>query len=267
MGCPRPVDLIERLREVAQAFPGLDALILYGARARGDATPHSDWDLGYLASGELDAGDLHALIVEVLGDDRVDLVDLARAGGRRRAHDLRAHAPERRALPAGGYRLLARHGARGPRGVRGSPREALPVSPLDRDLLAERAIALERHLRRVAERLPFDADDLHPESDASDALVLHLWQATQIAIDLATATCVKFELGTPGSYADAFARLRDAEVIGAELARRPVKAAGFRKLVAHADERLDMRCVHDAALHGPADLGALLAAVSDRLPA
>ena len=84
MECPRPVDLIERLREVAQAFPGVDALILYGSRARDDATPHSDWDLGYLASGELDAGDLHARIVEVLGDDRVDLVDLARAGGQLR---------------------------------------------------------------------------------------------------------------------------------------------------------------------------------------
>ena len=75
---------IERLREVAHAFPGLDALILYGSRARGDAIPHSDWDLGYLASGELDAGDLHAVIVETLGDDRVDLVDLGDAGAQLR---------------------------------------------------------------------------------------------------------------------------------------------------------------------------------------
>jgi uncharacterized protein YutE (UPF0331/DUF86 family) len=141
------------------------------------------------------------------------------------------------------------------------------VSPLDRDLLAERASALDRHLRRVAERLPAGADDLHPGSDASDAVVLHLWQATQIAIDLATAACVKFEVGTPGSYADAFARLREAGVIDAELARRLVKAAGFRNLVAHAYERLDMRRVHDAALHGPGDLRAFLAALRDRLPA
>jgi uncharacterized protein YutE (UPF0331/DUF86 family) len=139
------------------------------------------------------------------------------------------------------------------------------VSPLDRDLLAERAIALDRHLRRVAERLPVDAADLRPETDASDAVVLHLWQATQIAIDLATAACVKFELGTPASYADAFARLRNAEVIGVELARRLAKAAGFRNVVAHAYERLDMRRVHDAALHGPADLRSLVAALRDRL--
>ncbi len=141
------------------------------------------------------------------------------------------------------------------------------MSPLDRDLLAERASALERHLRRVAERLPANADDLHPESDASDAVVLHLWQATQIAIDLATAACVKFELGTPASYADAFARLREAGVIELDLAGRLAKAAGFCNFVAHAYGRLDMRRVHDAALHGPGDLRALLGALRDRLSA
>ena len=84
MESPRPVDPFVEVREVAQAFPGLDALILYGSRARGDATPNSDWDLGYLASGELDTRELHSRIVEVLGDDRVDLVDLARASGQLR---------------------------------------------------------------------------------------------------------------------------------------------------------------------------------------
>jgi predicted nucleotidyltransferase len=84
MKCQGPDDLIVRLREAAEAFPELAVLILYGSRARAEATPHSDWDLGYLASGELDAGNLHARIVEALGDDRVDLVDLARASGQLR---------------------------------------------------------------------------------------------------------------------------------------------------------------------------------------
>jgi uncharacterized protein YutE (UPF0331/DUF86 family) len=44
-----------------------------------------------------------------------------------------------------------------------------------------------------------------------------------------------------------------------------VRAAGFRNLVAHAYERLDMRRVHEAARTGPPDLRALLAAVRDRL--
>ena len=139
------------------------------------------------------------------------------------------------------------------------------MSPIDRDLLAERALVVERHLARVAERLPASADALQPATDASDAVILHLWQATQIVIDVATAACVRLVLGTPATYADAFERLRAGGVIDAGLASRLVRAAGFRNLVAHAYQRLDMRRVHDAARTGPPDLRALLAAVRDRI--
>ena len=36
-------------------------------------------------------------------------------------------------------------------------------------------MAVERHLRRVAEWLPASAADLSPATDVSDAVVLHLW--------------------------------------------------------------------------------------------
>jgi uncharacterized protein YutE (UPF0331/DUF86 family) len=139
------------------------------------------------------------------------------------------------------------------------------VSPIDSDLLAERALVVERHLARVAQRLPTTPDALEPSTDASDAVILHLWQATQIVIDVATAACVRLALGTPATYADAFERLGASGVIDAPLASRLVRAAGFRNLVAHAYERLDMRRVHEAARTGPPDLRALLAAVRDRL--
>ena len=137
------------------------------------------------------------------------------------------------------------------------------MSAFDRAVLAERAMAVERHLRRVADRLPAAADDLQPASDVSDAVVLHLWQATQIVIDLAMGACLALKLGTPGSYADAFRRLQQASIVDAALADRLVRAAGFRNLVAHAYETLDMARVHEAAMKGPADLLAFLAALRD----
>ena len=54
-------------------------------------------------------------------------------------------------------------------------------------------MAVERHLRRVSERLPVSVTDMPPASDASDAVILHLWQATQIVIDLAMAACLSHE--------------------------------------------------------------------------
>ena len=45
-------------------------------------------------------------------------------------------------------------------------------------------MSVERHLDRVATRLPGSPEDLQPATDASDAVILHLWQATQTVIDL-----------------------------------------------------------------------------------
>jgi uncharacterized protein YutE (UPF0331/DUF86 family) len=137
------------------------------------------------------------------------------------------------------------------------------VSPIDLAVLAERAMAVERHLTRVAERLPELPADLQPSTDAADAVILHLWQATQIVIDLAMAACLALNLGTPSSYGDAFRRLQAGGVISPELADHLVRAAGFRNVVAHAYEGLDMRRVHEAARNGPADLRRFIAAIRD----
>lgn len=132
---------------------------------------------------------------------------------------------------------------------------------LDRQVLAERAAAIERHLERVAARLPADAEDFGPSTDASDAVVLHLWQAVQLTIDLALAACLHLKLGTPENYGDAFTRLAESGHLDDALARRLVRAAGFRNLVAHAYEQMDMARVYRAAEEGPADLRAFLGVV------
>lgn len=139
------------------------------------------------------------------------------------------------------------------------------MSPIDRDILAERTQAIERHLDRVRQRLPSTPAELTPSTDASDAVVLHLWQATQIVIDLAVAACLHFKLGTPSTYADAFRKLGDAGLVDSSLATRLVRAAGFRNVVAHAYETLDMARVFRAAQEGPADLIAFLAALNARI--
>ena len=135
------------------------------------------------------------------------------------------------------------------------------MSALDREVLAERAMAVERHLARVRERLPADVAAFRPSTDASDAVILHLWQATQIVIDLAVSACIHLKLGAPATYADAFRRLAATGHLDEDLAARLARAAGFRNVVAHAYEQLDMVRVHLAASQGPADLTRFLAAL------
>lgn len=139
------------------------------------------------------------------------------------------------------------------------------MSPTDPARTAERVAAVERHLRRVADLLPTGPEDLRPLTEASDGVVLHLWQAVQVVVDLAMSWAVRTGLGSPPTYADAFRSLGRAGSLDAGLAERLASAAGFRNLVVHAyaDLDLDLARVHAAALSGPADLRAFLAALAD----
>ncbi|MGD0838985.1 MAG: DUF86 domain-containing protein [Polyangia bacterium] len=129
-------------------------------------------------------------------------------------------------------------------------------------VLAEKITTVERHLRRVAERLPQAPNGLQPMTDTSYAVILHLWQAVQVVIDLAVSSCVQMGLGAPANYGDAFGKLADAQVIEGALAERLTRAAGFRNVVAHAYEALDMGRVFAAAVEGPTDLRAFLGALA-----
>ena len=132
------------------------------------------------------------------------------------------------------------------------------MAAIDRATFAERAARVERHLRRVQDRLPEDPNGLSPVSDATDAVVLHLWLAVQGVIDMATAMCVHRGLGVPPTYGDAFRLLASDGVLDSDLAARLARAAGFRNLIVHAYADLDLEQVHTIASYGPDDLRAFL---------
>ena len=72
---------LRQVVDLARESPGLELLVLFGSRARGEAHSRSDWDFGYLATAELDPDALLAHLVLLLGTDRIDLVDLERTDG------------------------------------------------------------------------------------------------------------------------------------------------------------------------------------------
>lgn len=91
---------------------------------------------------------------------------------------------------------------------------------VDGELLAERTATVLAHFDRVAAHLPADPADLRPMSSPTDTVVLHLWQAIQVVIDLATATCVRLGLGSPPTYGDAFRRLAEVGLLDPQLGTR-----------------------------------------------
>jgi len=68
------------IASAAGEMPGLRLLVLHGSQARADAHALSDWDFAYEADEALDADALLASLADVLKVDRIDLVNLDRAG-------------------------------------------------------------------------------------------------------------------------------------------------------------------------------------------
>ena len=74
-------DRLAALVRVGRETPGLELLLLFGSRARSESHRQSDWDLAYLAPPHMDPATLRGRLVDVLGTDAIDLIDLTRASG------------------------------------------------------------------------------------------------------------------------------------------------------------------------------------------
>ena len=72
---------LQQVTDLARTYPGLELLVLFGSRARGDSHSRSDWDFGYLAARDFDPAEFLARLVLLLGTDRIDFVDLDRTDG------------------------------------------------------------------------------------------------------------------------------------------------------------------------------------------
>lgn len=80
MAHPEP-PVLASLSQRVNDIRGLELLLLFGSRARGTGAVSADWDFGYIGNASMDVDALLAALVEGTGSDRVDLVDLTRAGG------------------------------------------------------------------------------------------------------------------------------------------------------------------------------------------
>jgi len=69
-----------RLADLPEVMPDLQLLVLFGSAVRGRARAQSDVDLAVRCDGPADLDALYLAIAPRLGTDRLDLIDLRRAG-------------------------------------------------------------------------------------------------------------------------------------------------------------------------------------------
>ena len=106
------------------------------------------------------------------------------------------------------------------------------------DVLINKAAIIERCLRRMREEM--DACPALDNFTHLDALTLNLERACQAAIDMAMHVVAQRRLGVPQGSADAFALLERAGLIDARLATSLRGMVGFRNVIIHQYEAIDM---------------------------
>lgn len=75
-----PQFIAQRLADLPEAMPDLQLLVLFGSAVKGRTKGESDIDLGVRCAGPADLDALYLAIAPRLGTDRLDLIDLRRAG-------------------------------------------------------------------------------------------------------------------------------------------------------------------------------------------
>jgi uncharacterized protein YutE (UPF0331/DUF86 family) len=133
----------------------------------------------------------------------------------------------------------------------------------DPELIAKRLAFIETRLRELATMARLDRvhDDLKEERFVEHTLQL----AIQAALDVASHIVSDERLGEPATNRELFDRLASGGWISKELASRLGDMAGFRNVLVHGYQDVDLDIVVDAAANRLDDLTGLVTAIRKRL--
>ena len=133
----------------------------------------------------------------------------------------------------------------------------------DPELIAKKLAFIETRLRELSTLAQLDRihDDLKEERFVEHTLQL----AIQAALDVASHIVSDERLGEPSTNRELFDRLATGGWISRELASKLGDMAGFRNILVHGYQDVDLDVVVDAAQNRLADLVAFVMAVRRRL--
>lgn len=119
----------------------------------------------------------------------------------------------------------------------------MPIVP--DDVMFAKAAVIERSLCRVLEI--YRADPRLSDLMHLDALTLNVERACQAAIDLAMHAVAVKHLGMPQSQADAFRLLADGNALERSISERMIGMCGFRNVLVHQYQDLEVDLLHKVA--------------------
>ncbi len=109
------------------------------------------------------------------------------------------------------------------------------------DTILNKKISIERCIVQIEKYYAQPSDiPFHQNYLLQDAIAMNLQRIGELAIDIANYVIKKKKLGLPQDSADAFVLLHSAGLISEELMRSMKGMVGFRNVLVHEYQKLDL---------------------------
>jgi uncharacterized protein YutE (UPF0331/DUF86 family) len=136
---------------------------------------------------------------------------------------------------------------------------------VDRDLILLKAGSVKRHLNRIKAKSDPNVATFVQDLDRQESVAFNMHLAIQNCMDIAAHIISEEGLGVAGSAAEMFYLLQENSFLPADLTEKMVKAVGFRNLLVHEYEKIDLQRLHQAAGKNVDDLKEFLSVVFNKL--
>ena len=136
---------------------------------------------------------------------------------------------------------------------------------VDNDLILAKASSVKRHLRRIEEKRNIDLNIFLKDIDRQESILFNLQMAIQNCIDIAAHIISDEGFGVPGSTNEMFYLLEENGYLDRDITEKMVKAVGFRNLIVHEYEKIELGQVFEIALKDIKDLNEYLNSIFRKL--
>ena len=114
------------------------------------------------------------------------------------------------------------------------------------DIVLNKKESIERCIRKIRRYYAMDSDVSFEEDYLKqDAIAINIQRACEQAIDLANYTIKVRKLGLPKESRESFKLLAEERIISQGLAERLAKMIGFRNVLVHEYQSLDLQLMVD----------------------
>ena len=115
---------------------------------------------------------------------------------------------------------------------------------IDKKVIGEKLISLNRCLERIKLHTPTSVETLQNDFDAQDIICLNIQRAVQISVDIAAHILAEQLHEQTPTMAETFLALSRHGLLDSQLASRLAKAVGFRNIAVHEYDMLDMNILY-----------------------